>query len=177
MISATNERHMWAQFAVFSATVLGYVHTRDPRMLLIGGTATGILYLAATRDGFMALDIPETTPQAPPSALLGDTACQRPTRDNPFANRLIGDPVDRLPACKYEDVKDEVEAAFDYGLPREFTDIYRTGASDRQFMTMPVTDIVPDTIAFANFLYGRGLTCKEATERCEPGYVRGGLAM
>ena len=38
--------------------------------------------------------------------------CVRPTKNNPFMNFTLGDNVERLPACEYEDVKDEMRNEF-----------------------------------------------------------------
>jgi hypothetical protein len=74
-----------------------------------------------------------------------------PTPDNPFTNVL---------ANEYSTSKARpssthlAQVYFDRGLPREISDVYHKRASDRQFVTMPVTDNIPDTLAFRNFLYG-----------------------
>ena len=40
-------------------------------------------------------------------------------------------------------------------------------AGDRQFYTMPVTDVVNDQTGFAKWLYDRGPSCKQgAVEKC-----------
>lgn len=83
------------------------------------------------------------------------TTCRSPTKDNPFMNRPptdFGKPV--ADACEYHDVKEDVQQAFDEGLVREVTDVYHNRASDRQFVTVPVPDGIPDTHAFRTFLFG-----------------------
>ena len=93
--------------------------------------------------------------------------CTRPTPENPFMNVLATEyGTLRPPACDYDDVKDDVAAYFERGLHREITDVYKKKASDRQFITMPVTETVPDTGAFRNFLYG-------AVQRCPARLARG----
>jgi hypothetical protein len=79
--------------------------------------------------------------------------CRRPTRDNPFMNAPPTDFGSSTTACRYADVKDEIGANFERGLVREVTDVYKNRASDRQFVTMPVTNGIPDTQAFRNFLF------------------------
>ena len=106
----------------------------------------------------------QTAPQPRAPAL----SCTRSTPDNPFANRLLGDPAGRAPACKFADHQQDVERNFNRGLVRNMYDVYDKENSQRQFMTMPVTTSAPDTIAFAQFAYGRAgrATCKEDPSRC-----------
>ena len=82
------------------------------------------------------------------------TACRKPTPDNPFMNvppTSFGEEL--APACRYADVKADVKDNFESGLVREVTDVYHNRASDRQFITMPVSNGIPDTQAFRNFLF------------------------
>lgn len=82
--------------------------------------------------------------------------CQRPTKNNPFANVLLTDYAGnprRPAACPYDEVKDEVNDLFYDGLYRNLTDVYDHQNSRRQFFTNPVTRTLPNTKAFANFLY------------------------
>ena len=100
-----------------------------------------------------------------------DRACTRSTPDNPFANFLVSDYArdpGRPAACKYDQHKGEIEANFNRGLVRNAYDVYDKENSQRQFVTMPVTQSAPDTIAFAQFAYGGmgGKTCKEDPSRC-----------
>ena len=101
--------------------------------------------------------------------------CSVSTRNNPFSNATIGelarDPT-RPPACTYgQDAHNEeaIRNNFNSGLFRNLDDVYEVENSRRQFITMPVTTSAPDTIAFAQFLYGnRGVTCKENSINCQP---------
>lgn len=83
--------------------------------------------------------------------------CKMPTKDNPFMNVLPHEYADTvLPACPPSaEVQEQSQKYFNDGLPREVSDVYRNRASDRQFITMPVTDNIPDTLAFRNFLAGK----------------------
>ena len=50
---------------------------------------------------------------------------------------------------------------------RSTDDVFMNNSGDRQFYTMPVTDIVNDQTGFAKWLYDRGPTCKQgAVEKC-----------
>ena len=114
-----------------------------------------------------------TTPYAgvPPTTVQTQREkCTRPTRDNPFMNATIGSLIrdpGRPPACKYDNVAEEVWKGFDQGMFKGVEDVYDTGNNQR-FYTMPVTTAAPDTIAFANYVYGNRRTCKESPELCRP---------
>lgn len=114
---------------------------------------------------------------APRTVKRGNARCSRPTDKNPFSNMTVGalisDPG-RAPACSYDapGVADEMRRGFNKGLFKNLEDVYEVENSQRQFYTMPVTTSAPDTIAFAEFLYGsRGKTCKEAPEKCKPWFA------
>jgi hypothetical protein len=121
---------------------------------------------------------PETYANVRPNDVKrGNARCSRPTMDNPFSNMTIGtllqDP-NRPPACSYDapGVAAEMRHGFNQGLVKNLEDIYEVENSQRQFYTMPVTTSAPDTIAFAQFLYGsRGQTCKELPGKCEPRFA------
>ena len=114
-------------------------------------------------------------PGAPRSA-AAEQECVRSTPTNPFANVLLTDlgAGERPPACKYEDMKDDVRTNFNKGLFRNVEDIYERENSQRQFYTMPVTTNIPDTRAFADFCYAPRTTCKENPAGCT-GYDGGGF--
>ena len=83
--------------------------------------------------------------------------CTLPTADNPFMNVLTSEyNANKAEACETtSDTLALSQRYFDAGLPREISDVYRNRASDRQFVTMPVSgnNGTPDTLAFRNYLY------------------------
>lgn len=105
--------------------------------------------------------------------------CSRSTPDNPYSNATVGALLGdegRPPACSYDSpgVARDMQKNFNRGLFRSLEDVYDKGNSQRQFYTMPVTTAAPDTIAFAEFLYGRkgeAGTCKENPAMCEPRFA------
>lgn len=84
-----------------------------------------------------------------------DNFCTRPSKTNPFMNVLPHEfTKDKPAACpSTPDQDDEVNTYFEHGLVREISDPYKKRASDRQFMTMPVTSSIPDTQAFRNYVF------------------------
>lgn len=107
-------------------------------------------------------------------------ACQKPTISNPFMNYTIGDLIDgsdRPPACNIEKVREETKQAFRHGQGFDSADIWGQSFSDRNFVTMPNTDIVNDQTGFALALLGNSGQCKMTGSGClkiiDPAYQRG----
>ena len=93
--------------------------------------------------------------------------CTKPTEDNPFMNVLAHEyGSNKPPACATTaTTMCESNKHFDKGLPREISDVYHNRASERQFVTMPVSgnNGTPDTLAFRNYLFSemaKGPKCK-----------------
>lgn len=97
-------------------------------------------------------------------------SCRKPTRDNPFMNPRIIDynNQDQPVACNGddEDIKDGVEDNFNKDLFRDIDDLFNIKNSQRQFYTVPNTQIPNDQPSFANWLYKTPYTCKEDQEAC-----------
>lgn len=92
--------------------------------------------------------------------------CQKPTKDNPFMNVLISDyklnPT-RKKACNitHASTKKKVEKYFNDKLYRSTSDIFNKEASDRQWVTNPISTIPNDVKSFAEWCWGQNKTCKE----------------
>lgn len=104
------------------------------------------------------------------NAAAENATCTKSTPENPFANVLLtelGDDPDRPAACAYDSQKDLIRKNFNKGLPRNLTDVYEVQNSQRQYMTTPVSTSIPDTHAFAEYVFGSGLKgCKWDTAKC-----------
>jgi len=86
-----------------------------------------------------------------------DKICHMPTKDNPFMNYTIGDLIsnpNRLEACKYDDVKKKIKDNFKSHLYTDYSELWGKFISDRNFYTMPNTDIINDQTNFALWCYG-----------------------
>lgn len=146
------------------ATLAAFVYNRQARTLVMGAATIAVVSFAFGQQR------PERFPTRaaePIRGADGPAKCTRPTKDNPFANALLTDLAkDRSPACAYDSVKDTIRTHFNDGLIRNVEDVYETQNSQRQFYTMPVTTGVPDTGAFAQFLYGSARSCKEDMKYC-----------
>jgi hypothetical protein len=82
--------------------------------------------------------------------------CQEPTYINPFMNYTIGDAIsnpNRLKGCNYLDVKKDVKKKFRSGLYSDLTNLWGKQISDINFYTMPNSNIVNNSIGFANWCY------------------------
>jgi len=110
--------------------------------------------------------------------------CQKPTKNNPFMNYTLGDLYynsNRLPACNYDNVKKEIRQAFRSHLYSDSSDIWGKNISDRNFYTMPNTDIVNDQTGFAIWCFGNSGECKTTGNNClkirDPTYHRGRITI
>lgn len=111
---------------------------------------------------------------------LNNNACQKPTIENPFMNFTIGDLINnpsRLAACEYDKAKKLIRQAFRMHLFSDSSDIWGKFISDRNFYTMPNTNVVNNQIGFANWCYGGSGECKSTGNNClknrDPLYHRG----
>ena len=87
-----------------------------------------------------------------------------PSEDNPFMNFLVTDKRDKKPACK--SVKDKkveklVEDKFNIGLFKDINSVYNNENSQREFYTMPNTEVMNRQKDFGEWLYLTPKTCKE----------------
>jgi len=167
--SAAERVNATARFIVYATCVL-YLIRRDVRVFVLGATAIGVLYIMEKSN--MVIE-GEARP------VSTDGTCQLPTRDNPMANVLMSDYVDRPDrpsACDYTSVDDKVERMLSdripYGPSRSRSALpeqQRNGYS-RQFVSMPVTGIPGDQTAFAEWLYGPkdGALCRSDPRMCDP---------
>lgn len=106
----------------------------------------------------------------------GGEKCTMPTLDNPFMNVTMKDYlnvkddqiVDRPPACDTSDpeVKRAIDDNFENNLFRDVNDVFGKMNSQRQFFTMPWTEIPNRQGDFANWLYGSSPSCKEDQDKC-----------
>ena len=106
--------------------------------------------------------------------------CQRPTKNNPFMNFTVGDLIDnphRPKACSYEKSKEDIRREFKSNLHTDINDIWGKNISDRNFYTMPNTNLVNDQMEFARWKLGISGNCKTNGEDClkqrDPTYHRG----
>lgn len=93
--------------------------------------------------------------------------CRKPNSNNPFMNRNYlqeyNKKTDDIEACDVENeqIKEEILDTFNEKLYRSVDDMFMNQANDRQFYTMPNTQLVNDQTGFAKWLYDRGPTCKQ----------------
>ena len=102
-----------ARFIVYATCIL-YLIRRDVRVFVLGVTGLGVLYVMEKsnmiKDGMAR----------PVFAGQGGSSCQLPTRDNPMANVLMNeymDRPDRPSACEYSSVDDKVNNMLSDRIP------------------------------------------------------------
>lgn len=100
---------------------------------------------------------------------LTKRTCTKPTNDNPFMNLSSIDYGKDVPvACNsYDDeIKNDIKIKFNHNLFRDVDAVWEVENSQRQFYTMPNTNVPNKQIEFANWCYNNGPTCKEDQNMC-----------
>jgi hypothetical protein len=100
--------------------------------------------------------------------------CQKPTPQNPFMNPSIhrfgtNDIKNDLPAaCNSDnsDIKDKMVDFYNADLYRDISDLFNVKNSQRQFYTVPNTQVPNNQIDFAKWLYNTEGTCKDTQQNC-----------
>ena len=160
-----------ARFAIYFA-ILILVCKQDSKWLSISIVIVLISYFLGQTETFESIDNNLKK--------LDKKACYKPTTDNPFMNYTVGDLIanpERLATCDYESAKSLIRQAFRMHLFSDSSDIWGKFVSDRNFYTMPNTNIVNDQTEFAKWCYGGRGECKTTGNNClkdrDPTYHRG----
>ena len=93
-----------------------------------------------------------------------------PTENNPFMNyNIMTDPKNKpeaITSYNHPKIKDEISSYFNNNLYRDVSDLYQKNNSQREFYTMPCTEVVNKQTEFAKWLYYPDKTCKEDGIKC-----------
>ena len=96
------------------------------------------------------------------------TDCRVPDKENPFMNPTLADygsdkppPPKSCPSYNNKGVQRRVDELFNEDLYRDVKDVFNKNNSQRQFYTVPGSNVPNDQSSFANWLYGTPPTCKE----------------
>lgn len=148
------------------ATIATYLYNRDPRYVLFGFVAVALvsfLHPVSTPRTYETYDALSGAPQR-----YQKQQCKRSTPQNPFANFLLTDDPLGPPACAYDEHKESIRENFNRSLFMNAEDLWERQNSQRQFYTLPNSQKIPDTKAFAEFLSGGPSrpTCKTDPRTC-----------
>jgi hypothetical protein len=167
----------WSNVFLFSLLLTYYIHINKP-------TKTGPEQLVETfrtvAHDSQPAEFPSSDPVSnkPEETTQNQSECTKPTLDNPFMNMTMKDYLnfdtsgkikERLPACDTTnpDIKQAIDNNFKNNLYRDVNDVFGRFNSERQFFTMPSTDIIPDIKGeFKHWLYNSAKTCKEDQDYC-----------
>lgn len=160
-----------ARFIIYASCLI-YLLRRDIRVFVLCATALGVLYVMEKTKMIKS-------EQVRPVYVDGKSSCTLPSRENPMANVLLTEYVDRPDrpsACDYSTVTDATNKFLSdripYGPSRSRSSLpeHQRNAYSRQFVSMPVTEILGDQTAFAEWLYGakNSPTCRSDTRMCNP---------
>jgi len=103
--------------------------------------------------------------------ILGSNDCQEPTIQNPMANRLPYDSVNKPSACSIDKIHNEMENKLFAEFPTEGLSSKSKKLTERQFFTTPNTGIINDQKEYAQWLYGGANNkgkCFDNTKNCPP---------
>jgi len=97
-----------------------------------------------------------------------NTDCQEPTNQNPLGNRLPYDYEFRKKACNSYDVNNNISNSLFAEFPTKGLSEMNKDYIERQFFSMPNTDLINDQVGFASWLYGapNKKMCKSNPEYC-----------
>ena len=163
------------RFILYASTVI-YLLKRDSRVFIMAFVALTVLFLLY-RGGVIA----PNSSVVPAYSNGSHNGCQAPSMDNPLANVLLTDYVDRpnrSPACYYPHVQHEVKRflddtiPYDSGRSRSPLPQYHRNAVSRQFVSQPTTTIPGDQMGFAEFCYGKKFRplCRDDPSQCDPNF-------
>ena len=102
------------------------------------------------------------------------STCRKPTDSNPLMNPILNDSMayDSPVPCNSDDtlisnqdLQTQISDSFNKDLFRDVSDLFETKNSQRQFYTVPQSN-PPDTVQFANWLYGSMPSCKSSQSAC-----------
>ena len=161
------------RFILYSSCVL-YLINRDIRVIVLALLFVTALFVMS-KSGHI---------RDPKKESYTESACQKPTADNPLGNVLLSDYTDnpnRPEACPYSSVKSSVADYLDntvlYGpaRTRSPTAEYQRKAFARQFITGPVSSIPGDQTGFAEWCYGKKFSsqCRNDPKNCDADYWGG----
>lgn len=151
-----------------------FIIRRDPRVIMLGAGAIGVLYAFYKSDMIQ----PAVRPAQADGRLQtpGRSLITHPTLDNPMGNVLMSDYAeypDRPPAAFYPTVEREVKSYLHDSVPRDAADVWGTrNQAATRFYSMPSTTIPNDQTGFAEFAYGPKFKpmCRDDSAFCDPNF-------
>jgi hypothetical protein len=171
-LTRTQKINSLARFSIYYSLLI-LVSKQDTKWLSVGLIILLISTFLGTTENFTSKD-----------KRLNHNVCQKPTKNNPFMNYTLGDLLDnpdRNRACDYEDIKKEMRKEFRSHVHSDSSDIWGKFISDRNYYTMPNTEIVNDQTGFALWCFGNSGDCKTNGTNClkqmDPTYYRGRMTI
>lgn len=147
------------RFAFFF-TVITFVMKRDPNIFLVLFAAMFVTIAMYHVDKTQKSQLASGGGSYPTATIMQQQqGCRVPTKDNPFMNPIYGvntNNESQKTACDVTQLstRKKVQESFDKTLMRNVDDLWRKQSSDRQFYTIPCTDVCSDQKGFAHWLYG-----------------------
>ena len=168
----TRKLNALVRLSVYFAIIM-YVMHKDKKYMVLPVIVMGITWVIHYKNkennkkDIMKMSINDQLANA---VKLNDleTECRIPSKDNPFMNPTYTDygsdgppPPKACPSYNNVGVQRRVEDLFNEDLYRDVNDIFGKSNSQRQFYTVPGSQVPNDQGSFAQWLYGTPPTCKE----------------
>jgi hypothetical protein len=137
-------------------------------IILVTVVSSYLLYVFNGREFFDDVDVDVDSPDNNANTNVDDNVnnvlkdCQKPTKENPLMNPLIGDnPYKNKKACNVENntVLENIDKKFCDRLYQNTSNIFSNRNNQQRFYSMPNTRIPNDQTAFANWLYKTPVSC------------------
>lgn len=154
------------RFTVYLGISLSIMKSDASMMVIpvIAMVVTAVVYETQRRSRKKLEEFEDTTVAVMPNGKM----CTVPTEDNPYMNRLPFDDPDKPPACDPNDVETQsaIDKKFWSGTSsgQDTRDAFNRNHFQRNFHTMPNTDVIPDRDTFAKALMGDGIRDCNRTE-------------
>ena len=177
-MTLTEKLNALVRFSTYLSVLL-FVYNRNYTVFYIPLIMCVVTILLNNYEGFIDID---TKNKDINKAIRNKSKNKNPvksTKNNPFMNVLITDYVNdpnRNSAPVYyndKEVKTEVTKNFNTNLYRDIGDVFQNSNSQREFYTMPNTQIPNDQTSFAEWCYKSTKSCKEGNgNQCDKNIYR-----
>lgn len=145
-------------------SLIMYLLKKDSRYLLISIITMSFTYFIYIKKGEKEIygDMLETRIKDLDNA----SELKKPSRDNPFMNNTLvdyGKDSNKRACPSYNNVgvQNRIDELYNEGLYKDFKDVFNKNTGERQFYTMPNTEVPNNQGDFAQWLYGKPSSCKE----------------
>lgn len=146
------------RFILYSGVIMSF-YKRDTNPLVLASLLVVVLVIVSNSKNKIIKNILKNSTNG---------NCQKPTSQNPLGNQIPYDDPFRKPACNSDIVENNITKSLFAEFPTRGLGDKNKEFIERQFFSMPNTDIVNDQKGFASWLYGapNRKMCKDDPSAC-----------